>query len=131
MPQKYKLTQNSILADIPSETENNMSRIYIHNGLTEKVQNKREKYLRDNNPDLSIDCINLEDVTENARPEQFLICTYKDIDAIGEKLRHKALKYFPETVACFAEKISLLFRSGYSKVYLIADHAFVLTGSIH
>lgn len=123
-----KLTKSSIVADIPSETENNMSRIYVANGLTEKVQSKREKFLRDHNPDTAIDYIHLDEVTEDARPAQFLICTYKDIDAIGEKLQHKALKYFPETIKCFAEKISLLFRSGYSKVYLITDHGFVLTG---
>jgi len=124
----FKLTRNNIIVDIPSETENNMSRIYMANGLTEKVQSKREKYLRDQNSDISIDFINLEEVTEDTRSAQFLICTYKDIDAIGEKLQHKALKYFPETIGCFAEKISQLFNSGYSKVYLISDHGFVLTG---
>ncbi|MFQ5544246.1 MAG: PglZ domain-containing protein, partial [Nitrospiria bacterium] len=45
-----------------------------------------------------------------------------------EKLQQKALKYFPETIDFFAEKISLLLTSGYAKVYLITDHGFVLTG---
>ncbi len=40
----------------------------------------------------------------------------------------KALKYFPETIDFFAEKIPLLLSSGYSKVYLVSDHGFVLTG---
>jgi len=39
---QYKLIKNSILADVPSETENNMSRIYLPNGTIEKVHNKRE-----------------------------------------------------------------------------------------
>lgn len=122
------LKKDSILADIPSETENNMSRIYMANGVTEAVQSNREKYLAAQNPDVSIDFIRLDEVTEEACTGQFLICTYKDIDDMGEKLQQKALKYFPETIDFFAEKISLLLASGYAKVYLITDHGFVLTG---
>jgi len=122
------LKKDSILADIPSETENNMSRIYMTNGVAEAVQGNREKYLATQNPDVSIDFIRLDEVTEEARPGQFLICTYKDIDDMGEKLQQKALKYFPETIDFFAEKIPLLLASGYAKVYLITDHGFVLTG---
>ncbi len=124
----YKLIRDTILADIPSETENNMSRIYMANGFTEKIQSNREKYLRAQNLDRSIDFIKLDDLNEDVRPSQYLICTCKDIDAMGEKLQHKALKYFPESIDYFAEKISLLLGGGYSKVYLIADHGFVLTG---
>jgi len=122
------LKKDSILADIPSETENNMSRIYMANGVTEAIQSNREKYLAAQNPDITIDFIRLDEVTEEALPGQVLICTYKDIDDMGEKLQQKALKYFPETVDFFAEKISLLLTSGYAKVYLITDHGFVLTG---
>lgn len=122
------LKKDSILADIPSETENNMSRIYMANGVTEAIQSNREKYLAAQNPDVSIDFIRLDEVNEEARQGQFLICTYKDIDDMGEKLQQKALKYFPETIDFFAEKISLLLKSGYVKVYLITDHGFVLTG---
>jgi hypothetical protein len=122
------LKKDSILADIPSETENNMSRIYMDNGVTEAVQSNREKYLAAQNPDVSIDFIRLDEVTEEARSGQILICTYKDIDDMGEKLQQKALKYFPETIDFFAEKISLLLASGYAKVFLITDHGFVLTG---
>ncbi len=122
------LTKDSILADIPSETENNMSRIYMDNGVTEAVQSKREKYLAAQNSDTTIDFIRLDEVNEEARLGQFLICTYKDIDDMGEKLQQKALKYFPETIDFFAEKITLLLSSGYVKVYLITDHGFVLTG---
>ncbi|PTQ77408.1 PglZ domain-containing protein [Nitrosomonas oligotropha] len=122
------LRKEAILADIPSETENNMSRIYMANGVTEAVQGNREKYLAAQNPDVSIDFIRLDEVTEEACSGQVLICTYKDIDDMGEKLQQKALKYFPETIDFFAEKISVLLASGYAKVYLITDHGFVLTG---
>lgn len=122
------LKRDVILADIPSDTENNMSRIYMDNGMTEALQSNREKYLESQNPGKTIDFIRLDEVNEEAFPGQFLICTYKDIDDMGEKLQQKALKYFPETIDFFAEKISLLLSSGYNKVYLITDHGFVLTG---
>lgn len=125
---QVKLTRDTIIADIPSETENNMSRIYMANGITEGIQSQREKYLSGQNPDIAIDFIKLEEVNEDARPAQFLICTYKDIDSMGEKLQQKALKYFPETIDFFAEKIAQLLDSGYARVYLITDHGFVLTG---
>ena len=122
------LKRDAILADIPTETENNMSRIFMDNGVTEAFQSSREKYLAGQNPDIIIDFIKLDEVNEEARPGQFLICTYKDIDDMGEKLQQKALKYFPETIDFFAGKISLLLSSGYTRVYLITDHGFVLTG---
>lgn len=122
------LIKDLILADIPSETENNMSRIYMDNGNTESVQNTREKYLASQNQGITIEFIRLDEINENIRQGQFLICTHKDIDDMGEKLQQKALKYFPETIIFFAEKISLLLSSGYDKVYLITDHGYVLTG---
>jgi hypothetical protein len=124
----FKCSQNVLMADIPSETENNMSRIYMANGVTEKVQSNREKYLQQQNPNKPIDFIRLDEVNDDARSAQYLICTYKDIDDMGEKLQHKALKYFPETISFFAEKITQLLKSGYNNVYLITDHGFVLTG---
>lgn len=122
------LKKDVILADIPTETENNMSRIYMDNGVIEAVQSNREKYLLSQNPDLSIDFLRLDEVSGEAKTCQFLICTYKDIDDMGEKLQQKALKYLPETIDFFATKISHLLSSGYEKVYLISDHGFVLTG---
>ena len=124
----FKISKKTLLADIPSETANNMSRVYMANGVTEKVQGNREKYLREKNPNTAIDFIKLDEVNEEPRPAKYLICTYKDIDDMGEKLQHKALKYFPETIDYFAEKITVLLNSGYAKVYLITDHGFVLTG---
>lgn len=123
-----KLTRQSIIADCPSETENNMSHIYMANGVVEAVQNKREKYLTAQNSGMSIDYIRLDEVSDDALAGQVLICTYKDIDDMGDKLNHKALKYFPESIDFFAEKITQLLNIGYAKVYLITDHGFVLTG---
>jgi len=123
-----ELTRQHILADCPSETENNMSHIYMANGVVEAVQNKREKYLSTQNPSTNIDYIRLDEVSDEVLAGQVLICTYKDIDDMGDKLNHKALKYFPESIDFFAEKINQLLNIGYAKVYLITDHGFVLTG---
>ena len=125
---RNKLIRQHILADCPSETENNMSHIYMDNGVVEAVQKKREKYLRTQNLNTSIDFIALDKVNDEALPGQLLICTYKDIDDMGDKLNHKALKYFPESIDFFAEKINQLLSIGYEKVFLITDHGFVLTG---
>ena len=123
-----KVNRLHILADCPSETENNMSHIYMANGVVEAVQNKREKYLSTQNPNTSINYIRLDEVGDEALAGQVLICTYKDIDDMGDKLNLKALKYFQESIDFFAEKIVQLLNLGYAKVYLITDHGFVLTG---
>lgn len=125
---RYPLHRDVILADLPSETENNMSRIYIDSGLTEKIHGNREKYLRERNPDRLIDFKRLDDVGEDNLPGQYLIAAYKEIDDMGEKLQQKALKHFGAVIDFLAVKIRQLLASGYRRVYLIADHGFVLTG---
>jgi hypothetical protein len=125
----FDLNRGKIIAGIPSETENNMSHIYISSDVVEGIHANREKFLSDNNTDKSIRFIKLSDeVNDDAKESQFLICTYKDIDEMGESLQQKALKHFPENIKFFAEKIALFLSSGYEKVYLISDHGFVLTG---
>lgn len=126
----FKFTNNIVMADLPSLTVNNMSRIYMDNGMVDKVQSKREAYLTKQNPSTNIDYIRLDEVSAEARSGQYLICTYKDIDDIGDKLNNKALKYFPESIDFFAQQITKLLSSGYQKVFLITDHGFVLTGML-
>lgn len=124
----YPLTKSVVLADLPSETENNMSRVYMDNGVTESVHANREKYLLEHNSKTTIEFVNLDDVSDEASPAQVLICTSKDIDDLGGKLKQKALKYFPEAINLYAARIEQLLNSGFSRVYLITDHGFVLTG---
>lgn len=123
-----KLTRNHILADFPSETENNMSHIYIDDGTTRKMQMDRVKYLTEKNSEKSLEFIDLDTFDGEEKAAQYLICTHKDFDAMGEKFQHKALKYFPETISSMAGKIVSLLQAGYKKVYLISDHGFVLSG---
>ena len=113
---------------IATNYKNNMSHIYISDGTVEPIQSKREKYLTAKNSDTSIDYIRLDEVNDEALTGRVLICTYKDIDDMGDKLNSKALKYFPESIEFFGKKINLLLKTGYAKVYLITDHGFVLTG---
>jgi len=65
------LKKDSILADIPSETENNMSRIYMANGVTEAVQSNREKYLTAQNPDVTFDLFGWMKLPKRLAPDRF------------------------------------------------------------
>lgn len=117
-----------MLADIPSETEHNMSQLYVSGGEDYTIHKDREKYLNKHFEDKDIGYIHLEDVSEATDKHHYLICTYKDIDDVGEKLQQRALKFFPEIEEVFAKSIEQLLRNGYRKVYLVTDHGFVLTG---
>jgi len=74
--------------------------------------------------------VKLEEVSYTSEPSQFLICTYKDIDSIAEKMQQGALKFISQMVDELAEKIDQLMKCGYQKVYLTSDHGFVLTGKL-
>jgi len=125
--QAYKVNNDVILVDTPSETENNMSQIYISTGAVESALQKREQFLASEQSDKDIGFVYLDQVSEDTQ-HQYLISQYKDIDELGDKMNNKALKYFPEAESYFAQKIELLLSNGYKKVYLITDHGFVLTG---
>lgn len=124
---EFKLNNDVILVDTPSETENNMSQVYISTGEVKPTLQKREQFLASEHSDKDIGFVYLDKVTEDTQ-HQYLVCQYKDIDELGDKMNNKALKYFPEAEKYFADKIEMLLNNGYKKVYLITDHGFVLTG---
>lgn len=126
---RYKVDDGYRLADFPSTTENNMTRIYMGSAKVEPVHKKREQYLVEKYGD-DIRFAKLEEVTYTSEPSQFLICTYKDIDSIAEKMQQGALKFISQMVDELAEKIDQLMKCGYQKVYLTSDHGFVLTGKL-
>ena len=126
---RYKVDDGYRLADFPSTTENNMTRIYMGSAKVEPVQKKREQYLVEKYGG-AIRFAKLEEVTYTNEPSQFLICTYKDIDNIAEKIQQGALKFISQMVDELAEKIDQLMKCGYQKVYLTSDHGFVLTGKL-
>jgi hypothetical protein len=116
-----------MFAGLPSETEHNMSQLYVETGDLIKKKD-REKYVAMQNPTKEIGFVDLQNVTELNDKEQYLICSYKDPDKLGESHQQKALRFFDTVSDTYAIKIEQLFKNGYEHVYLVTDHGYVLTG---
>jgi hypothetical protein len=123
---KCKIAMDVMLADMPSETEHNMTALYVGNSEVIAVHNEREKKLSEK-VQKKITYMNLEALHYGVEDE-FLVLTYKDIDNAGEKLQLGAIKLFSEFENVLIEKINLLLNIGYHTIYLVTDHGFVLTG---
>jgi hypothetical protein len=123
---QLKVKKHSMLADVPSETENNMSSLYTKDGVVLSDHKDRKKKLSEA-AGRYIKYSYLEDLSygENA---DIIVFTYKDIDYTGEKLQQGAIKLFDEFETVLSEKITQLLDIGYEQVHLITDHGFVLTG---
>ncbi len=117
-----------MFADLPTETEHNMSRLYVALGDIFPEKSKREVALVQNNPGKQIGFVDLENVNELIDKDHYLVCHYKEPDKLGETYQQKALKYFDEVSSLYAAKIEQLLKNGYQNVYLVTDHGFVLTG---
>jgi len=123
---KCKMETNVMFADMPSETEHNMSALYVGNNEVLPVHKDREKRLADITGK-NITYLNLEALHYGIKAD-YLVLTYKDIDSAGEKLQLGSIKLFNEFENVLVDKITLLLNMGYQEVYLITDHGFVLTG---
>lgn len=117
-----------MFAGLPSETEHNMSQLYVASGEIMSKKTDREAYLKRTNTDKNIGFIDLDKVNEQTDNEHYLICSHKDPDKLGETYQQKALVYFDSVAELYANKIEQLLKNGYHNVYLITDHGFVLTG---
>jgi len=126
---KCKVTLNKMLADMPSETEHNMSALYVGNNEVLPVHKDREKRLTEITGK-EITYLNLEALHYGIKAD-FLVLTYKDIDIAGENLQLGAIRLFSEFEKVLIEKIQLLHKMGYHQVYLVTDHGFVLTGLLN
>ena len=126
LQQKCKVSLDVMLADMPSETEHNMSALYVGNNEVLPVHKDREKKLSESTGK-EITYMNLEALHYGIKAD-YLLLTYKDIDSAGEKLQMGAIKLFNEFENVLAEKIELLLKMGYHQVHLVTDHGFVLTG---
>ncbi|MDD4753241.1 MAG: hypothetical protein PHT78_08355 [Desulfitobacteriaceae bacterium] len=123
---RFKVDKQLMLADLPSETEHNMSALYVGNNEVLAVHKDREKKLSElSGKDITY--MNLEAVSYGEKAE-YLVLNYKDIDNAGEKLQQGALKLFEEFEQVLKDKIAQLLNMGYKEVHLITDHGFVLTG---
>lgn len=126
LQKQFKVDKQIMLADMPSETEHNMSALYV--GGNEVLALQRERELRLSQATAkAIGYMQLEQLHYGVN-EDYLILTYKDIDSAGEKLQQSAIKLFAEFETVLIDKITLLLNMGYADVYLITDHGFVLTG---
>ncbi|MCP9762297.1 PglZ domain-containing protein [Lacihabitans soyangensis] len=125
--QKYfKVDKQVMLADMPSETEHNMSALYVGGNQVLALQKDREASLSKVSSK-NISYLQLEQLNYGTEAD-FLVLTYKDIDNAGEKLQQAAIKLFSEFEKVLIENITLLINMGYQEVYLVTDHGFVLTG---
>jgi len=122
----FKVDKQIMLADMPSETEHNMSALYVGNNEVLPIHKDREARLSQATGK-SIVYMPLEQLNYGTEAD-FLLLTYKDIDSAGEKLQQAAIKLFSEFETVLIDKITLLLNIGYQEVYLVTDHGFVLTG---
>ena len=123
---KCEISTSIMYADLPSETEHNMSALYVGNKEVLPVHKDREKKLLEITKK-DITYLNLEALHYGVKAD-YLILTYKDIDNVGEKLQLGAIKLFSEFENILTDKIQLLLSMGYREVHLVTDHGFVLTG---
>ncbi len=126
LQKQFNVDKQIMLADMPSETEHNMSALYVGNNEVLQIQKDREARLSQNSGK-DISNISLEKINYGI-DKDYLILTYKDIDSAGESLQLAAIKLFTEFENILIEKITFLINIGYQEVYLITDHGFVLTG---
>lgn len=126
LQKQFKVDKQIMLADMPSETEHNMSALYVGNKEVLPLQKDREvKLFQSTKKDIAF--MQLEQLNYGINAE-YLVLTYKDIDSAGEKLQQGAIKLFSEFETVLIDKIALLLNMGYNDVYLVTDHGFVLTG---
>ncbi len=122
----FKVDKQVMLAGVPSETEHNMSALYLEGNEVLPIHKDREKRLVEltGKP---ISFIHLEALSYGVNSD-YLVLTYKDIDDLGETLQQRAIKLFDEFENVLVDRIAQLLNMGYKEVHLVTDHGFVLTG---
>ena len=126
LQKQFHIDKQIMMADMPSETEHNMSALYVGNNQVMPIHKGREIHLK-KTTNKNITFMALEQLNYEISAD-YLVLTYKDIDSAGEKLQQAAIKLFSEFEKVLIEKITLLLNMGYQEVHLITDHGFVLTG---
>jgi hypothetical protein len=126
LEKQFQVGKQVMLADLPSETEHNMSALYVGGNEVVPLHSNREKRLMEATSK-NVEYMNLEALHYGVKAD-CLVLTYKDIDSAGETLQHGAIKLFEEFEQVLKEKITLLLNMGFAEVHLVTDHGFVLTG---
>lgn len=121
---KSKKSNDYAFAMLPSVTENGMSALFGCEGVELSAQ-ARYAHLKTQVPDVEVI---QADKLNSSITAQHLVLMYGDIDQVGEKKQLAALKDINNYEKEIAEKIDSLLDMGYAKVYVTADHGFVITG---
>ena len=119
-----KADKSVAFAMLPSVTENGMSALYGCNGVELSAQN-RFNNLKSLVPEVEIMPL---DALNDSVTAQKLVLSFGDIDQVGEKKQLAGLKDISAYPAQLNEAIKRLLAMGFNKVYLTADHGFVITG---
>ena len=109
---------------LPSVTENGMSALYGCNNMEISAQT-RFNTLKAQIPETTI--MALDSLNEYVTAEK-LVLTFGDIDQVGEKKQLAGLKDISNYTPQVCGVIKQLLAMGYGKVYVTADHGFVITG---
>lgn len=121
---KSKKKNDYAFAMLPSVTENGMSALFGCEGVEDLAQ-KRYAHLR--TEDCEVEVILAEKLNSSVTARH-LTLMFGDIDQVGEKKQLAALKDITGYEKEIADKIDALLSMGYNKVYVTADHGFVITG---
>ena len=121
---KSKKKNDYTFAMLPSVTENGMSALFGCDGVEDLAQKRYAHLLAE---DSEAEVI-LAEKLNSSITARHLILMFGDIDIVGEKKQMAALKDINGYEKEIAEKIETLLDMGYNKVYVTADHGFVITG---
>lgn len=121
---KSKSTNDYAFAMLPSVTENGMSALFGCEGVEMSAQN-RYAHLKNELPDVEVI---QADKLNSSMTARHLVVLFGDIDQVGEKKQLAGLKDINNYEQEITDKIETLLGMGYNKVYVTADHGFVITG---
>jgi len=124
---EFKIQNNVVCGNFPSETENNMSSLFVTSGELFASPQLREKALLEDTGK-EIQFFSLDDLSLAHELHDYTIFYSRDVDELSEKQKQGALKYYDEFIRDVQENIKILFGCGYKKVFIVSDHGFVLTG---
>lgn len=121
---QMKIDRNTEYAKLPSVTENGMSALF---GIDTVVNNAsaRINHLQSLIPNVKV--ANFSELSDSEEAEK-LVVMFGDIDTAGEHKGMAALRDINNYEGEHTDAIKRLHAMGYEKVYLTADHGFVITG---
>lgn len=119
-----EIERGTRLSLLPSVTECGMSALYGCDGVEANAQ-KRIAALKSQVADVEVKPLDMLNDSETA---QKLVLTYGDIDQAGEKKQLAGLKDISGYPIELAEAVKKLLGLGFNRVYMTADHGFVITG---